>query len=150
MSVSSESEESNETTSTESNRAEKEEQKEPVLDFRRAEGASLEGAEEPRPLASSSTEAANASLGAAVNGEVSAQGGVNVADPSPEGMDLQVPFDTTDPILANLVESQARARSMDAEAWGDREFFLDGKAWRDGAFSPEDTPNPSTPHWSRW
>ena len=82
MTVSSESEGSNETTSTESNRAEKEEQKEPVLDFRRAEGASLEGAEEPRPLASSSTEAANASLGAAVNGEVSAQGGVNVADPS--------------------------------------------------------------------
>ena len=82
--------------------------------------------------------------------EQSAQGGVTVSDPLLEEMDLQVSFDTADPILASLSESQARARGMDAEAWGDREFFLDGKAWRDGAFHPEDSPIPSTPHWSRW
>ena len=102
------------------------------------------------PLAPAQTEAADTQSGVAVNGEESAQGGVTVSDPLPEGMDLQVSFDTADPILANLIESQARARSMDAEAWGDREFFLDGKAWRDGAFHPDDTPIPSTPHWSRW
>ena len=150
MTVSSESEESDYTTSTESNRAAKEEQKESGLDFRRAGEAAPEGEEEPRPLASAQTEAADTRYSVAVNGEESAQGGVTASDLSPGGMDLQASFDTADPILASLIESQARAMSMDAEAWGDREFYLDGKAWRDGAFHPDDTPLPSTPHWSRW
>ena len=172
VTVSSESGESDGTTSTEGNSqsgsrldltmelgdimkemgngAEREEQKEPVLDFRRARGAVPEGAEEPRPLASAQTEAAETRASVAVNGEENAQGGETVADPLSEEMDLQVSFDTADSILASLVESQARARSTDADAWGDREFFLDGSAWRDGAFHPDDAPIPSTPHWSRW
>ena len=133
-----------------SNSAEREEKEEPFLYSRRSGRTVTEGAAEPQASASVQEEAVDAEASAAANGEKNAHEGVTVSDPPQEGVDLQVLFDTADPILANLVESQARARDMDAEAWGDREFFLDGKAWRDGALHPDDAPIPSTPHWSRW
>ena len=120
-----ESDESYESTSTEDNRAAKEEQRKPALSVRRAEEASAEGAEEPHPMASSSTNAANALVGGMANEISRAQGGEDAADPSPEGQDRREPFRITDPILLDLLESASRARESDEEAWRDREFFLE-------------------------
>ena len=133
-----ESVESYESTSTEDNRAVKEEQRKLALSVRRAEEASAEGAEEPHPMASSSTNAANALVGGMANEVSRAQGGEDAADPSPEGQDRRGPSRITDAILLDLLESSSRAQETDEEAWRDREFFL------------ECPPNPSTPHWSRW
>ena len=95
-----------------------------ALSVRRAEEASAEGAEEPHPMASSSMDAANALVGGMTNGATSAQGGEDVADPSPEGQDRREPFCITDLILLDLFISASRARESDEEAWRDREFFL--------------------------
>ena len=124
-----ESDESYESTSTEDNCAVKEEQRKPALSVRRAEEASAEGAEEPHPMASSSTDAANALVGGVTNGATNSQEGENAADPSQEGQNLHEPFRITDPVLLDLLDSASRVREWDEEA------------------SP---PNPSIPHWSRW